>query len=93
MGLTVLAGRHARDLFELAHEVQLIVIPAECRQGGDSHLRDAQIELRVPDPGPDDVLDTGGVEELLIQMLKMGYAQVEPLGQPEIGRASCRERV
>lgn len=82
MGLPVLAGRHARDLFELAHEVQLIVIPAECRQGEDSHLRDAQIELRVPDPGPDDVLDTGGVEELLIQMLKMGYAQVEPLGQP-----------
>ena len=43
MGLTVLAGRHARDLFELAHEMQVTVIAAEACKAADAHTAVSQV--------------------------------------------------
>ena len=74
VGFPVLAGSHASQLFKLAHEMQLIVITAKKRQGGDRHLRYTQKELCMFDPGMNDVLNAGGFKKLFIQMLEMGYA-------------------
>lgn len=66
MGLPVLAGGHAGQLFELAHEVQFVIIAAEQRQGGDGHFGNTQIEAGIPDPGMDDILNAGSAEKLFI---------------------------
>ncbi len=46
--------------------MQFVVIAAKKSQGGDGHLRNAQIELCVFNPGMNDVLDAGGFEKLFI---------------------------
>lgn len=46
--------------------MELVFIAAEERQGGDGHLRYAQIELGVSDPGADNILDAGHAEKLFI---------------------------
>ena len=70
----IFCRRHSHKFLKLPHKVQFIVIPAEIRQAADIHIASGQIKFCQLQTGIYDILLTGTVKKLLIQMLEIREA-------------------